>query len=428
MNRLRANLSPLGKPLITLLLVAGIIRVAVVVLLADNLESDPDAYRLLAESTYRHGVFGLSEERATAFRPPLYPLLLVPLAAGAGLTATKVGALHVFLGLLTLLATVAVAHAWGLSRLQQLVAMSLVAVDPILLYQSTFVMTETPATLLALLVLVALTWAIPRASDRGSKWMVRGSTAGVLLGLAMLCRPTFLLWAPWIVVGYLRATGPGKNRLLGGGSLLLALALTLAPWTLRNYWLLGSPIYATTHGGYTLWLANNPSLYEYWRTGPHERVWEATPIDAEQARIFREVESDEVAADQVAYSRAWSSIEGDPQMFLYGCFHRCGQLWNPLPHRVVIPESRAQHLARWTIAVWYVGLYSLALVGAVRIGRRWTAPPWIWGVGLLLAMTLAHTFYWSNIRMRAPLIPLIAMVAAVGVGSPARPTQEPRST
>jgi len=44
--------------------------------------------------------------------------------------------------------------------------------------------------------------------------------------------------------------------------------------------------------------------------------------------------------------------------------------------------------------------------------------PWLstWGFGLLLAVvfTGVHAFYWSNIRMRAPLVPLVAMAAAAG--------------
>ena len=34
---------------------------------------------------------------------------------------------------------------------------------------------------------------------------------------------------------------------------------------------------------------------------------------------------------------------------------------------------------------------------------------------LILNFTLVHLFYWSNMRMRAPLVPLIALVAARGI-------------
>jgi 4-amino-4-deoxy-L-arabinose transferase-like glycosyltransferase len=403
-----------GRLLLLAIVLATLVRAVVVIVLSANFREDPDAYRMLAETLYHHGVFGVRQDRPTAFRPPLYPLLLAPWTGGAGLTRAEIGSLHVLLGLATLLATIAVARRWGLSWRQQIAALALVALDPILLYQSTFVMTETLATLLAVLVLWTLPHAVP-PEGTPPQFVRRGLAAGVALGLAMLCRPTFLLWLPGILVGFARADGKLRQRSLAAAGCLVGLVLVLAPWTVRNWYLFGKPIFATTHGGYTLWLANNEYLYEYWRTGPHDSVWEATPIDNEQAQIAREVGGDEVAADRVAYARAWESMRRDPEMFFRGCLDRWRQLWQPLPHRLTVPEPAAHRTARWLIAAWYGGLYLLALLGAYRIGWRWTRPPWIWGLTLLLAITVAHTFYWSNMRMRAPLIPVVALVAASGM-------------
>jgi hypothetical protein len=36
----------------------------------------------------------------------------------------------------------------------------------------------------------------------------------------------------------------------------------------------------------------------------------------------------------------------------------------------------------------------------------------VWGVLLCVAFTGVHAFYWSNLRMRAPLMPFVAVVAA----------------
>lgn len=439
-----------------------LVRVTVLVLLRDNLQSDPDAYRVLAISLHERAEFSLTPGWPTAFRPPLYPLLLAPLVDGSGLSIVRVAGLHLTLGIFTILGTGLLARTWGLSPRQQNLAMLLVALDPILLYQSTWIMTETPATLLVVLVLLALTWLAPSPNcylqsptdqrRESRRAILAGGLVGVTLGGAMLCRPTFLLWIPWILLGLVpclvarqgngeidsetsawrwtsyRFEGVAIRRSLGACMALLALlGLTLAPWTWRNFQHFGKPIYATTHGGYTLWLANNPHLYEYWRTGPHQQVWQADAIDAEQARIFREVGGDELAADREAYARAWSAIRREPRMFLRGCADRLRQFWSPLPHRLEVPESAKQWLARWSIAFWYVAVYALAVRGSIRLGRRWLAPPWIFGLGLVAALMLAHTFYWSNLRMRAPLIPLIALVAAAALGPPSRPIRKHES-
>lgn len=451
-----ANWSTVG-----VLCLAFLIRGAILFLLRENLESDPDAYRVLAISLHERGEFALTAGQPTAFRPPLYPLLLAPLVDATGLTAARVALLHLVLGLLTLIGTGVLARTWGLSQKQQWLAIGLVALDPILLYQSTFIMTETLATLLALLVLLTLTWLTPSATcfvqRNPGAWegeyraVLAGGLVGLTLGLAMLCRPTFLLWIPWILLGLLRCTlvhhvrerqekervarrwfpyrldGVAVRRaILAGTALFVLLALTLTPWTWRNYHRFGKPIYSTTHGGYTLWLANNPHLYEYWRTGPHERVWDAAAVDAEQARIFQEVGGDELAADREAYARAGTAIRREPGMFLYGCWDRLRQFWSPLPHRLEVPESTKQWLARWSIAVWYVLVYAMVVRGSIRLGGRWMVPPWIFGLGLVAALMLAHTFYWSNLRMRAPLVPLLAIAAALAIGPIARqdPEQE----
>ena len=36
-------------------------------------------------------------------------------------------------------------------------------------------------------------------------------------------------------------------------------------------------------------------------------------------------------------------------------------------------------------------------------------------LSLMLATTLVHSIYWSNIRMRAPLTPLVVTIAALGI-------------
>ena len=46
-----------------------------------------------------------------------------------------------------------------------------------------------------------------------------------------------------------------------GGLLALTIVLVLSPWMIRNLLVFGEPVWTTTHGGYTLALANNPVYY-----------------------------------------------------------------------------------------------------------------------------------------------------------------------
>jgi hypothetical protein len=42
-------------------------------------------------------------------------------------------------------------------------------------------------------------------------------------------------------------------------------------------------------------------------------------------------------------------------------------------------------------------------------------PPWAWGLLMCLAFTAVHTVYWTDLRMRAPLIPFLGLLAGWGL-------------
>jgi len=187
--------------LVWLLLLALVVRVGVLFVVPGALAGDPDGYRALAENLWEHGTLGEGTQ-PTAYRPPLYPMLLLPcVALGKGAVATwAIGVLHVMLGVGT------VGLVWWLGRRCGLgpwawAAGALVACDPILLGQSAVVMTETAAAFLVALALVGLVGFVEAPSWR------RGVAAGVALGACGLCRPELLIWAAVCVPGLLVARG-----------------------------------------------------------------------------------------------------------------------------------------------------------------------------------------------------------------------------
>ena len=142
------------------LLLALLIRGGVLWLTPGALLADPDGYRQLAVNLVVHGTLGYETFNAgvmpTAYRPPLYPLLLSACVAPAA-----VAVLHLVMGVATVGLVLVLGRWWGLGNRGAALAALLVACDPILLSQSTQVMTETPATFLATAGLVVLTWASP---------------------------------------------------------------------------------------------------------------------------------------------------------------------------------------------------------------------------------------------------------------------------
>jgi len=91
--------------------------------------------------------------------------------------------------------------------------------------------------------------------------------------------------------------------------------------------------------------------------------------------------------------------------------HRVKSLWTPFPRT-------GPAALRLPAACFAIALFAAAVVGWIRLGPVWFA-------GLLLAApivatTLLHAVYWSNIRMRAPLEPLLAILAVAAIASSRR--------
>jgi 4-amino-4-deoxy-L-arabinose transferase-like glycosyltransferase len=431
---------------------ALVIRGGFLLATSDALKTDTDDYRRLAENLVRHGTFGL-DHVPTAYRPPLYPLLLAGCVALGDYSRVTIGLLHVLLGVATVLlvwrlgataGSILGATAGsrfgataGLSSSAVLAAL-LIALDPILLAQSALVMTETLATFLTTAGLAALVWTTRRPTA------FRAMLAGVTLGLGVLCRPTLLLWAlavavvlgwgataglPSSAAGTVGQSNRGTRRAMTL-AFLLGVLMVLSPWAVRNQLQFGRPIVTTTHGGYTMLLANNPEFYEWLGAGPWGSVWRADRFDAAwNERKPR----DELQADRLAYREAWQAIRQSPGTFCYACLVRLGRFCSPLPHQVVADETPVRRLSRYLVALWYVAVFSLAAIGVSRRGERReergesadspTRYLFLFALLLLASLLAAHAVYWTDMRMRGPVMPVVALAAAMGASKLLRATR-----
>jgi hypothetical protein len=121
--------------------------------------------------------------------------------------------------------------------------------------------------------------------------------------------------------------------------------------------------------------------------------------------------------DRLAYEFARRYIREDSPAFVRSCLHRIGSFWHFLPHQTRATESAGGKVLRWGIAIWYAVVFSLALLGGWHLSSRVIRIPWLWGLLMCFTFTAVHALYWSNMRMRAPLMPFIALLAAVGIAT-----------
>ncbi len=316
-------------PLWGVVLLAVAMRVGVMSLTSGGFD-DPDNYVPLARSVAEGNGFML-RGRPTAYRPPLYPLLLAGLVSKTGeMSYPAIAVLHVVLGAGTVWLTAKAARGFGLSNRRAHLAAFIVACDPVLVWQSRSVMTETPTAFLLAL---------------GFAGLCRPAWQGPLLGglafaLAALCRPSVL---PGILlsiaIAALARPGPVSTRFARATLLALSSLLVLSPWMVRNFMQLGEPIWTTTHGGYTLALANNPVYYRDVLNGPSGRVWTgheqwlwADSITRETAGMS-EPEADRYLRNQVLSlargSRLTSHVQPSPGSAISGPWRR---LLRSIPH------------------------------------------------------------------------------------------------
>lgn len=394
-------------------LIALAFRLMIQILILPSLLADRDAYRRLAQTLYATGTFGVLDPQgypvATAYRPPLYPWLLSWLQ-GFNSDLLPIAILHAILGACSVTLTYRIALRLGLSGLQSLAASALVLFDPILLRQSTLVMTETLATFLGLFAWW-LALFLDRNSTRGAAiGAAIGLAIGATLGIACLCRPTALAWA--LLWGGCEL----RRNPLRASCLLLGCLLVLLPWWKRNQSEIGQGLWATTHGGYTLLLANNPILYEHWETS-WSRQWDDDRFHAwwQAKRLEENVrsETDEIASDALANALGWQSIRANPVLFFKACAIREGWMWAWWP-----AEHQAHWVVRVAIGIWYAITTTAGFVGLIRLLRRARLEPkfacWLPALTLAVSLCLVHAVYWSNMRMRAPIIPVISLLAVYG--------------
>jgi hypothetical protein len=207
------------------------------------------------------------------------------------------------------------------------------------------------------------------------------------------------------------------------GALALAGVLTAAgPWAIRNWVVMGRPIVTTTHGGYTLLLPHNPAYTRAVVDQPWRTVWQSPSFDGWAASLedFLAAQQPpldhthlnpqvELARDEWMNNKAWDYIHHHPLTAVKAGFTLLGRMWSIVP---AAADGEARSIAlRLAIGAFYVPVLAALLVGICRVLRIGN-PDWRLPVVMILSFSAVHALYWADMRMRAPLIPAIALLAA----------------
>ena len=345
--------------------------------------------------------YGAHLSLPTAERAPLFTLFLAGLAK-LGVTGGDLRVLGLLTGGGTVLAVGLLGRRLGTPR-AGLIAAGLAALYPTMIAADGALMTES---LYGVLVGFALLAAYRLVEAPGLGW---AGVVGLLTGLAALARGEGLLLLPLLLVPLVRRPG----GLGAAAAVVVAFAVVLAPWTIRNYVVFDRVVLVATEGGETLAGANCDQSYYGSRTGTwvfqcvhfSGRGNEAAELDAEGRKGLRYARhhlgrAPLVGAVRVA--RTWGA-------------------WAPFK----TPEGRR----RWVMDLG-VGLYliliPLAVYGFVLLRRRGVAT-WI-VCAPVATVTLTALLTYGSIRFRHSAELSIVVLSAVALDRllpAARPRREP---
>jgi 4-amino-4-deoxy-L-arabinose transferase-like glycosyltransferase len=395
---------PSGRTLLALFAVALVLRGAYLLLEPScSLTGDEPSWIEIGRRIGRPAVAFSPLRSDLVFYPPVYPYFVGALFRAFGTMRAVLWAQAVLGALLVPVVGRVGALAFG--RRAGLLAAAAVALYPELLWYPAHYWSET--------VFLLLLWgAIERtlaADARGSGRIA--VAAGILWGLATLTRELSLYLVPIVAIWMLRPRGGGEEPrarrirdLTPGASraalVVLAAALTVAPWTIRNAIVLRAFVPVSTMGGLNLWQGNTKLTH---------------------LQIYEVLASKGGAVEQDRYCRemAWRTIgERQPTWILEKLGEQMPEFWKPgsevLDHlvgREACGPLRAALLVpvELVVVLPYLVLLVLLLVGLVRL--PFSSTGWLLLV-LLAAYNAAHVVAYATTRFRLPVLPVVVMVAA----------------
>jgi 4-amino-4-deoxy-L-arabinose transferase-like glycosyltransferase len=306
---------------------------------------------------------------------PLYPILL-HLAGADGIIL-----LQLALGTVSIYLAYQLACDIWHSRRAGLVAALMMAVHPMLIYYTTFRLTETVSIFLVLLGFAAL---------------YRNQIAGAAVAfvLADLARPSLDLVFPAIIVAATFATiaKPSIREIARRlGIFALIYGALMSPWWLHNYQKYHRFVRLDLGAGITMVLENNEGFERYGLDFSKYAPW------APFANI-----ADPVEKDAAMQSAAIAYIRTHPSAWLRGVIDRTTRFFTPSD------LSYTKFQVNFSAIVLVVTLAgALAVLMDYRSWRR-TLPLWI-AIGFLTAL---HLSFHALPRYRLPLDPLLIILAS----------------
>jgi len=345
--------------------------------------------------------------------PPVYALVVAGVYGVSGVESATATWLLAVIGALAGAGAVVVVFLVGL-RLGGIragwTAGVVTAVNPMLLGYTHFVW---DTGLFTLGVVVTVWWSVWLGSGDGPRRWCHWLAFGVWLGLLALLNPAltiayplFVLWAASRACGW--RVRPVTRIVLW---VVAGWLIAIAPWTVRNYRQSGELVYVRGGLGLELWLGTCP-----------EADTEGGAVYSKRFPLLSDrVQAHVAAVGEQAYiaecrDRALAAMRSDPLRYLKLVGVRALDYWLGTVYSHVSPGVSGWPRSRTrALGTAFASLELLSLAMALAIRRRLDDSV-RWLLGIVFVFSWVYVATHVQVRFRAPVEPVMALVLALLVG------------
>lgn len=433
------------KPLLAVLLVAVIARLAFLIAFAPTLDflregnaiHGSEAYDAYAQNLLATGIYGRVAGVPDAQIPPLYSYVLAGVYALFGRGFVQVGVFHILLDVLSLWLLYDIARRLFVRHAPVigLFSAGFFALYPYLIFQN-LTLVDTAFWLFLLHLQVWLFVLLRQQESLNRRTWGISVACGLALGVATLTRPITpplaLLMALWFLFRL-----SFKQTLLRLLPVALISGAVVGVWIVRNYGVFNAFVPMTTTSGSNFWQGNSEWTIPVFQAG-YDVQWTAPEVTAPK-------ESREADAERVALALAFLRENPDriPELlwtkFLVHWSIEITPKYNPQPNeqwrlsdegKLIITQADRSitgvtpanisydsglmnTVGRPVHAVYFGALLILAGLGSVIAWRLWREIAVLWFVQL--SMMVMYVAFHPSTRYRAPSDPLLFVLSAVMV-------------
>lgn len=356
------------------------------------------------------------------FRPPLFPLLIAGVWSVFPDSIIAFKFAQALLHGATCLVAFLLVYELLRKKLPALIGSLLCAINPLMAAHTADFYTEPLHTFLFALGILF----VARMLRRDEKLFLNAVLAGIVFGLANLCRPSalgvVLCLLPVICLLYFK-TAERFRVMAACVCLLFAALLTILPWSFYNYRTTGEFIFVNDGFSYNLWLGSLPETLPLYEGGFKNKEENQKFAD----RIWGEVQREKLAELQQTdnyYSlsfaereRVWRREALENLRYDYGVSARImlGKIWTywtPFLNWHAYSWKIVAAVALFMIGIYLLGIYGARVVSNDEAGRNFVI---LLGV-VFVSSTAIHMLIMGFVRYRLPYVdPFLCLLAGAAL-------------